>query len=115
MFHVQHLDYTLVMAARGHAKKNAHGPVDRRAAAVYYLKVCAQEFRRKLHYDLALAADRVRRRIELMGSVQAVVDELSPKKANLPLDSEKPQPPASKTGVTPSQISTQEDFIAGTK
>lgn len=110
---MQHLEYTMVMAAREHAKKVAHGPAERRAAAIYYLKVIAQEMRGRCYYDLALAADMVRRQIGILGSVQAVVDILSPKKTDLLSDSEKTQPPASKTGVTPSQIAIQESYIAG--
>lgn len=110
---MQHLEYTVAMAAREHAKKVAHGPTERRAAAVYYLKVIAQEFRGRGYYDLALAADMVRRQVSLMGSLQAVIDVIRPKSADLLSDSQKPQPPASKTGVTPSQIAIQEDFIAG--
>lgn len=112
---MEHFMYTLIMAAREHAKKNASGPVERRAAADYYLKVMASEFRARLYYDLALAADMVRRRIQLAGSVQAVIDQLSPKKTDLPLDREIPQPPTSKTGVTPSYISVQESYLANEK
>lgn len=108
---MEHLEYTLVMSARAHAKKVASGPAERRAAAIYYLRVTATEFRRKLYYDLALAADRVRRRIELAGSVQAVVDEMAPKKPNLIPVSEKTEPPASNTGATPYYQQSLEEYI----